>query len=576
MSERLDTNENIGISVKQEVFLHQPLDMIQLYKPVMRSQDWKEISELLNRSDLSDDDFDTYLSGGDLPARIDAKDIREKQKEEFHNRRAEIRDLSLKLRTGEAHIDQDGRLVRSGVPRPPNANLPPPPPPGLNNGLPPPRVADLMNGPGNDPQANMGNGNHEGNGPNLTFRRICFAVLTVVTAFLCVILQTLPIIQETEIAATSFDSLLHELLHVKFMKQHLRYCESLNRDPRVLQTWTMTNTFSSRFWYELMVHVSGFDKERDCSDGVLHIPARQVLADDYWYSDRFEAGDLEPYRQGVDYVWHLECVRPPTGSNISRCYSGWKQNDLPGKAIHDKDVDSKSCSVNADRTHACFRGIHDSVISHEEAGIARNVGHRLILNGGDHFDIHYNTTILSEEIPTIMQKLQTLLREKYNQHYLQPAAFRVQAVGPMDFVGVDLTSYGSVGLNTTNYLSWGEKCRRQNEKASYSLPWPFRAKPARDTCRLMADLEADPRFAVHTSVFLSTGAGEHYRGGVSLYIDNHRSNYKPRHKLRRGVSIDGSLGRVVVSSGGIENRRCQMPTRAGLRRVLQIWWDCAP
>ena len=42
-------------------------------------------------------------------------------------------------------------------------------------------------------------------------------------------------------------------------------------------------------------------------------------------------------------------------------------------------------------------------------------------------------------------------------------------------------------------------------------------RPVRDACHLMADLEADPRFSIHTSVFLSNGAGGDYRGGVSLY-----------------------------------------------------------
>jgi hypothetical protein len=110
--------------------------------------------------------------------------------------------------------------------------------------------------------------------------------------------------------------------------------------------------------------------------------------------------------------------------------------------------------------------------------------------------------------------------------------------------------------------------------AKFSLPWPFHVKPVRDTCKLMADLEADPRFAIHTSVFLSDGGGLDYRGGVSLYVDHHPSNFNPRHRVQRGVTIDGSRGRVVVSTGGMENRRCGLPTRAGLRTVLQIWWDC--
>jgi hypothetical protein len=77
---------------------------------------------------------------------------------------------------------------------------------------------------------------------------------------------------------------------------------------------------------------------------------------------------------------------------------------------------------------------------------------------------------------------------------------------------------------------------------------------------------------VHTSVFLSDGGGHEYLGGVSLYVDDHPSNANRRYKVRRGITIDGTRGRVVVSTGGIENRRCRMPTRAGIRAVLQIWW----
>jgi hypothetical protein len=377
--------------------------------------------------------------------------------------------------------------------------------------------------------------------------------------------------EEMEGAGTSFDSLLHELFHVKFMKQHLKHCSNLNRDPPHLHPWNATNVFSAGFWQDRLILLSGLYSEGNCDDGVLHIPSRQVLADDYWYSDRQEALVLEPYRQGVDHVWKLPCVAPPPDSSVSKCYPGWNNNNGDG---NEDQMKQESCPNGFDSKHQCFRGIHDGVISQEEALAARNLGHRFILNGGDHFDVHYNTVILQQELPTIMQKLQTLLREKYQQTNLQAVAFRFQIAGPMDFVGVDLNSYASVGLNVTNYLSWGEKCRRQNEMASYSLPWPFRIKPARDPCKLMADLEADPRFAVHTSVFLTSGAGEHYRGGVTLFADNHHSNYRPKHKIRRGVTIDGSLGRVVVASGGIENRRCRMPTRAGLRRVLQIWWDC--
>jgi hypothetical protein len=118
-----------------------------------------------------------------------------------------------------------------------------------------------------------------------------------------------------------------------------------------------------------------------------------------------------------------------------------------------------------------------------------------------------------------------------------------------------------------------EKCKRRNDVARYNLPWPFYVAPVRDTCNLMADMEADPQFAIHTTVFLNDGAGMGYRGGVALYVDHHPDNANPKRRIRRGVSIDGSSGRVVVSTGGMENRRCRLPTRAGLRTALQIWWS---
>lgn len=123
------------------------------------------------------------------------------------------------------------------------------------------------------------------------------------------------------------------------------------------------------------------------------------------------------------------------------------------------------------------------------------------------------------------------------------------------------------------YFKWVEKHKRLNELAYYSLPWPFHKKPIRDTCLLISDMEVDPRFSLHTSVFLATGAGRDYRGGSSLFMDDHFSNYKQKDRIRRGLSVDGSQGRVVVSTSGIENRRCRLPIRAGLRSELQIWWD---
>ena len=123
-------------------------------------------------------------------------------------------------------------------------------------------------------------------------------------------------------------------------------------------------------------------------------------------------------------------------------------------------------------------------------------------------------------------------------------------------------------------MNWLDSTKRHNEDALYSIG-PFGKTPIRDACNLMADMEANPRFGIHTSIFLSEGAGQDFSGGVTLYVDDHKDNSNPRKVIQRGVSIDGHRGRIVVSTGGLENRRCRLPTRAGIRAVLQIWWDCA-
>ena len=75
-----------------------------------------------------------------------------------------------------------------------------------------------------------------------------------------------------------------------------------------------------------------------------------------------------------------------------------------------------------------------------------------------------------------------------------------------------------------------------------------------------------------TSIFLS--GDDDYSGGASLFVDDHIDNSNPKKKIRRGVVIDRTKGRVLVSTGGIENRRCRFPTKKGIRAVLQIWWGC--
>jgi hypothetical protein len=85
----------------------------------------------------------------------------------------------------------------------------------------------------------------------------------------------------------------------------------------------------------------------------------------------------------------------------------------------------------------------------------------------------------------------------------------------------------------------------------------------------MADMEADPRFAVHTTCFLSDGAGEEYRGG-RLYGPP-SVQFEPASQDPSGCNALMGHGRVV-STGGLENRRCRLPTAGVQERLCKIWW----
>jgi hypothetical protein len=52
---------------------------------------------------------------------------------------------------------------------------------------------------------------HHNSNNNLTFRRICIAVAAVVTASMCIMLQTIPLLQSTSTVNPVFDQLLYEL-----------------------------------------------------------------------------------------------------------------------------------------------------------------------------------------------------------------------------------------------------------------------------------------------------------------------------------------------------------------------------
>ena len=376
-------------------------------------------------------------------------------------------------------------------------------------------------------------GRPRGDALSLTFRRICFAVLVAVTAVLYMMLQTPPLFGRVTQSNPVFDKLLPELLHIRDFTVHARYCNGLRRDR---------DTLSSI--------LAGNASPIDCSDGVLHIPAVHVLQRETELRSltRDDAIAMYPFRNGVNVTWRVPCGKP---------------------------IDE------ATQTHLsslCFRGVHDGWLSNGTIEDALRMGAALVwTEEADHFDIHDNVGILYKSVPQLIQSVRSLLENLYfdGTIHLEPVAFRVQAALPMDATDVvggrKSSKFLQQTVNKTNYIQWLDSTNRHNDDVLFSLS-PFPPKPIRDTCNLMADMEANSSFAIHSSIFLSNGAGADYQGGVSLYVDNDETQ-NPRKRIRRGLTIDGTRGRIVVSSGGRENRRCRLPTRAGIRSVLQIWWN---
>lgn len=410
------------------------------------------------------------------------------------------------------------------------------------------------------------------------------------------------------------DPLMHKVLQVRHAQDHILECHDLlhRSNTRSWQDHPLLQ-LAARAWklvpWRRWTVSDGADdttmtqKTVDCSDGVLHLPHPSSSA-----MLSKEGRSIYSFSFNLDHTWFLKCHPVPNEDENE------KINESSAKAPvssplsclsfdQEKNKDESKCLSTFPSTHAwpsetqkCFRGVHDGFLSKREIASAMLMGAQLISMGADHFDIHYDVAFLEDKVPSIVFKLQKFLIQRYKlRSTIHPVAFRVDAAGPMDGTGVPMFEiYDQANqhplvriLNRTNYLHWMDQSSRRNELAQYSLPWPLRIRPVRDTCNLMADLEADPRFAVHTSIFLSDGANHDFRGGAALYVDYDDDQYLPDprrylfsrrssrgKKIQRGLSVDGAKGRLIVSTGGLENRRCRMPTRAGVRAVLQIWWSC--
>ena len=464
---------------------------------------------------------------------------------------------------------------------------------------------------------------------NGTVRRIVIACFISVVVVLCTILQIMPIAsilvgaQELSAANRVFDALLNEVLVVRGWKDHVGECTGglANRSEH-----SHFNDDGAWEWLR-RTHQSLFygNTITDCSEGVLHIPSKRVIRSDL---------DLKDYNsmRGMNVSWFMPCSGHPSErfQQQQQCNLQESNNDKKHPSlVTENSVQSGHSTTSCCERRVfdqCFRGIHDNFIEKKEINAAISMGDALIQIGGDHFDVHYDVSILNRMVPSLVEKVKHLLDRTYlnqhNQHQhpqndarnyndgantndedeelknegaswsknrrdIQPVAFRVLTTGPMDGHDVKLKQKGekmsmylthSSALNETNYLNWVLKSRQHNDKAryeSYYRPWPYRLSPTRETCDLKFDLEADARFCIQSSLSLTSGAGEDYWGGTNLFVDDHPSNFaNPRRRIARGVSIDGSRGRLVVSTGGFENLKCRFPTRDGFRTELQIWWDC--
>jgi hypothetical protein len=263
---------------------------IQLLRP---AGDCYEARELLERPNLTAQEVTTFLRGETLLPRQQTswRAKHEALLRAYNARRDEIRDLVSRLDTGGSSIDEHGRLVpveqqhnplqaplvaqqqQHAQHRPLNPPLPPLPP---RNNLQNLNDNNNNNGAGDDDDAErrrleqeereaaeaiaravqryrnagvpedefvllrvppshqqqqqlMGVGGVNNQNVRLTFRRICFAVLAVSTAFFCIMLQTLPLFRPIKMPNPTFDKLMYELLNVRHFDVHARHCSKLHR-----------------------------------------------------------------------------------------------------------------------------------------------------------------------------------------------------------------------------------------------------------------------------------------------------------------------------------------------------------
>jgi hypothetical protein len=446
----------------------------------------------------------------------------------------------------------------------------------------------------------------------LTVRRILIAVAAVVLAFVCMLIQTLgkPNSSSAHYYDSSSSSAFHTMtdplpkvvLKQRDFMDHVLQCQS----PTNRTTPSSSTTFSHR-WRRLVQYAATGTRSAaaaaaaadttttttvvvDCSDGVLLISSvrNMIRAFSKAQSSR-EVLAWEPYivpEAGLNATWWFDCAAADNDDHHDDYSSSSLENSEPptmDELYHRPPLSppppphpaSQQCVLDhpkqQQQQQQCFRGVHDAMITDAEIRAAIRLGQYLIdHHGGDHFDILDDIILLRSRVPTILTKLEYLLRTTYRQepttaaNAVQPLAFRVYAAGPMAGDGVRASHLASL-LNRSNYRHWMEQVARRNKLARhFPVPWPLTVfPPVREACHLLADRQVDNRFRLYTSVLLSDESSD----GLTLFVD------EMGDVVTRGLAVESTVGRIVLSTTGRENRRCRLPSRSGVRAALQIWWS---
>jgi len=144
-------------------------------------------------------------------------------------------------------------------------------------------------------------------------------------------------------------------------------------------------------------------------------------------------------------------------------------------------------------------------------------------------------------------------------------------------------SYGRSSRRLDGVLDWLEV---QHSKIVNFVINAFGFGPqVNDPCQVMSDFDSlkswpgwdeelgglaavgeDGSNLVHTVLYLSD-AGQDHVGGTSMFID-----IEIGLGVTRTFLVDASVGRLLVNTGGKENRRCRMPVEMGIKFGLQVWW----